>query len=248
MSPCTKSRPIYFVLLFLLLFPVACSTTIVPASHQLKELIRRELSKKRRELRETANSTDSAAPSDETKKSEAKSTTNNKGDDTSQESKERCTVLGECELCPHGGRKSNDEEGCEETGRRQRFNCVVTEGDSGKPIKSRKEYRSCRRTRADEQFLMVRMQAICALLGTLSLISVRRQKLRSASLFDQRRPPRGRRGSNAGGTETGKRGMYTAIPQSSGTANEKSSGGDGEGSCNMEDRPAPSGVSAVEMV
>jgi hypothetical protein len=48
-------------------------------------------------------------------------------------------------------------------------------------------YEPCRRTEADEEFLMVRMQVFCLLIGALAFLSVRRQKAASANLFDQRK-------------------------------------------------------------
>lgn len=48
-------------------------------------------------------------------------------------------------------------------------------------------YTSCPRTKADDEFLLVRFQVFCLLFGSLACISSRRQKSASASLFDQRK-------------------------------------------------------------
>jgi hypothetical protein len=48
-------------------------------------------------------------------------------------------------------------------------------------------YESCRRTKEDEEFLLVRLQVIWLLIGAFALISVRRQKRMNATLFDQRK-------------------------------------------------------------
>jgi len=50
-----------------------------------------------------------------------------------------------------------------------------------------KEYRSCQRTVADEESLMIQLQTFCLLAGSLAYLSVRKQKLATSSLFDQRK-------------------------------------------------------------
>ena len=61
---------------------------------------------------------------------------------------------------------------------------AVTEESTGE---QRKSYRSCARTKADEEYLMIRLQVFCLLLGVVSFASVRKQKAVTASLFDQRK-------------------------------------------------------------
>lgn len=46
---------------------------------------------------------------------------------------------------------------------------------------------TCKRTEDDEEFLLIRLQMICVLMGGFAMISVRKQKAASASLFDQRK-------------------------------------------------------------
>jgi hypothetical protein len=55
----------------------------------------------------------------------------------------------------------------------------------------RKVYRSCARTKWDDEFLMVRLQLFCLLLGAWSFASLKKQKMATASLFDQRKQKRG---------------------------------------------------------
>jgi hypothetical protein len=57
----------------------------------------------------------------------------------------------------------------------------------GNEIGTRTKYESCKRTSADEEFLLVRFQVFCILLGAFAVISVRKQKIISANLFDKRK-------------------------------------------------------------
>ena len=49
------------------------------------------------------------------------------------------------------------------------------------------KYESCRRTQADDEFLLVRLQVFCLTVGTLAFASVRKQRVLSANAFDKRR-------------------------------------------------------------
>mmetsp|Transcript_29054 Transcript_29054/g.35390 ORF Transcript_29054/g.35390 Transcript_29054/m.35390 type:complete len:214 (-) Transcript_29054:152-793(-) len=103
---------------------------------------------------------------------------------------ERCVAVDECVLCKNEEKLEDD---CEVTLRHQKFEC-----SSG--VKRMIVYRSCNRTVQDEEALMVRFQLLCTLVAFISLMSTRRQKRVSASLFDQRRrSKRGTRSSNVGG-------------------------------------------------
>eukprot|EP00580_Thalassiosira_gravida_P017172 CAMPEP_0201659176 /NCGR_PEP_ID=MMETSP0494-20130426/2023_1 /ASSEMBLY_ACC=CAM_ASM_000839 /TAXON_ID=420259 /ORGANISM="Thalassiosira gravida, Strain GMp14c1" /LENGTH=272 /DNA_ID=CAMNT_0048136573 /DNA_START=71 /DNA_END=889 /DNA_ORIENTATION=+ len=109
------------------------------------------------------------------------------------------TPMGECELCPHNWRMSierDDEkikgeyESCVKYGRRRQFECTVLyqENDSSEKIaRNLREYRSCQYTEQDEIYRILRMQIICILVGMWSMRNVLRQRVVSASLFDQRR-------------------------------------------------------------
>ena len=94
----------------------------------------------------------------------------------------------QCEQCPGGARSGH--ESCEETGKRQEFHCErhvdADDDDStdGGPIGY---LLSCKRTRVEEEYLIMRLQGICALVAFLSLRNVRREKMLSESLFDNRK-------------------------------------------------------------
>jgi hypothetical protein len=49
------------------------------------------------------------------------------------------------------------------------------------------QYRTCRRTINEEEFMFIQFQVACAFLGFLSIYSIRKQKMHVATLFDQRR-------------------------------------------------------------
>lgn len=102
----------------------------------------------------------------------------------------KCDMTGVCEMCTDAERTSPESE-CGPTGRHQHFKCVTSEGDE--EISSRASYKSCNRTSADEEFLMIRLQAICFTIGVVSLFSVR--KNRQLGAFDQRREV-AKRGTN----------------------------------------------------
>mmetsp|Transcript_13526 Transcript_13526/g.27471 ORF Transcript_13526/g.27471 Transcript_13526/m.27471 type:complete len:284 (+) Transcript_13526:117-968(+) len=110
-----------------------------------------------------------------------------------------CTPMEECELCPLKWKQLLDKddekikgefESCTKYGRRQEFECTVLfqENDTSEKVaKSKHEYKPCRFTDSDEAFRMLQMQLICLMVGLWSVRSVRRHRMSSASLFDQRR-------------------------------------------------------------
>lgn len=110
-----------------------------------------------------------------------------------------CTPIAECELCPHKWKVLIEKEeekikgeydSCLKYGRRRQFECTVLfpENESSRKIaRSSSEYRECRFTETDEQFRLLRMQMICLFVGVWAMRNVRKQKVASASLFDQRR-------------------------------------------------------------
>jgi len=71
----------------------------------------------------------------------------------------------------------------------QRFECFSNANDDADNEKSheRAEIRSCERTQADEHFLMMQFMISCLVIGGVAVLSVRKQKRVSASLFDQRK-------------------------------------------------------------
>lgn len=108
-----------------------------------------------------------------------------------------CEPVSECEACTTGQR--DNESVCQDTGLVQRFKCMsATDQGVGDP---KEEFRACKRTVADEEFLMMRMQVICFLFGSISLIAVRRQKGTAATLFDQRKAKRGDQNYDADGED-----------------------------------------------
>lgn len=88
-----------------------------------------------------------------------------------------CKPISECELCERGQLANNE---CEETGRHIKWSC--NEEDENEDII---EYTSCKRTRIEEEYNVVRFEAVCLLISLFSLRSVRREKLLSESLFDK---------------------------------------------------------------
>ena len=67
------------------------------------------------------------------------------------------------------------------------FYRFCAESDNVDAAPSRTVNHRCRRTVADEEFLLVRFQVFCLLTGTIAFVSVRKQKAAAASLFDQRK-------------------------------------------------------------
>jgi len=97
----------------------------------------------------------------------------------SEKETESCSPVGECTLC-----KENPEPACSESGRVMEYICIsIKEEVLGK---RRAEYRSCQRTTADEEYLLLKMEFLFLLLGILCTIYARFLKTRSVSLFDQR--------------------------------------------------------------
>jgi len=119
------------------------------------------------------------------------------GDSTSQQSEmmsniEECTVpAGKCELCTFSEQRT--EETCRETGKWQNFECILL-GDS-KLTRTEEESsadsayirKTCKYTDFDEGMAMFRLQIFCLLIGVLSIVSVRKQKRLSSSIFDRRK-------------------------------------------------------------
>ena len=94
----------------------------------------------------------------------------------------------QCELCQGGARSGH--EGCEETGKRQNFLCEhpVNSDDDDKADDSPISYFfSCKRTRVEEEYLVMRLQGLCALVAFMSLRNVKRERILSESLFDNRK-------------------------------------------------------------
>jgi len=95
-----------------------------------------------------------------------------------------CVVIDECAYC--SDYKNDASEKCQVTGRRERIECIGLNSETKSEKKSETKYRSCRRTKKDEELLVMQLQFMCLLTSYFSLRSVRREKLKSVSLFDQR--------------------------------------------------------------
>lgn len=100
-----------------------------------------------------------------------------------------CEPVSECEVCTTGQR--DKEPLCQDTGRVQRFHCKSLDDGSAKD-----EFKICKRTVADEEFLMMRMQVLFFLFGSLSLLAVRKLRGTTATLFDQRKAKRNNQNYN----------------------------------------------------
>jgi len=98
------------------------------------------------------------------------------------ESKEKCIPSGRCKLC-----NRSDLEGCEKTGKRQKYTCKFESWTpAGIIFKSKQEHKSCDKTDRDENIKMIRLQVVCLLIAIVSMLSVRKEKSANASLFEQR--------------------------------------------------------------
>lgn len=95
----------------------------------------------------------------------------------------RCAVVEECAYC--SDYKNDASPICQATGRREKIECTFSSSENTRKEK-RTKFRSCRRTKKDEEFLVMQLQLICVITTYFSLRSVRREKLKSVSLFDQR--------------------------------------------------------------
>jgi len=90
-----------------------------------------------------------------------------------------------CELCPGGAHSGRPD--CETTGKHQLHLCQTSYLDDDDVSDPDEVFRSCKRTRWDEDYLMMRLQGLCMLLAFLSLRSVKREKVSTETLFDQRK-------------------------------------------------------------
>jgi len=91
----------------------------------------------------------------------------------------------QCEQCAGGSHSGRP--GCETTGKHQLHLCENSDyydDDSKNLVEA---FQSCKRTRLDEDYLMMRLQGLCMVLAFLSLRNVKREKVSNESLFDQRK-------------------------------------------------------------
>lgn len=107
---------------------------------------------------------------------------------TSSTNAEECTVpAGTCMHCTFS--EENMYDVCLETGRWQKFQCFLpgdskTEEESQDPMYKMK---SCKHTDFEGGLAMIQLQTFCLLIGVLSIMSVKKQKRFSSSMFDRRK-------------------------------------------------------------
>lgn len=101
---------------------------------------------------------------------------------------EECTVpAGTCMHCTFSEQKTYDV--CLETGRWQKFECLLP-SDSNTEDESQDtmyKWKSCKHTDLEGGLAMFRLQTFCLLIGVLSIMSVKKQKRFSSSMFDRRK-------------------------------------------------------------
>lgn len=107
------------------------------------------------------------------------------GKDSSKTSYRNCKPVSSstCEMCSGG--KHSGRPGCEKTGKHQLFICQNEDDDDD--VSTKETYLSCDRTKADEEYLMLRLQGLCFFLAFFSLRNVKGEKIASESLFDYRK-------------------------------------------------------------
>mmetsp|Transcript_27003 Transcript_27003/g.63393 ORF Transcript_27003/g.63393 Transcript_27003/m.63393 type:complete len:308 (+) Transcript_27003:213-1136(+) len=146
--------------------------------------------------------------SDASPDQDASSSSSSRPSEPSPEIEECAVPAGKCELCMYSDHRA--EEVCRETGRWQKFECLLPDdsksaGTEGEPSSDPAfKMKSCKHTDFDEGVAMLQFQSFCLLIGSLSLVSVRRQKRLSSSLFDRRKqhgPNAARSNPTAGSTK-----------------------------------------------
>lgn len=109
---------------------------------------------------------------------------------------EECTIpVTKCMECTFSEQKAFDA--CKETGKWQKFKCVLPsdteESEEEEGRDDQYETMSCKHTDFDNGIAMFQFQIFCLLIGGLSIVSVKKQKKVSMSMFDRRK----QHGSNA---------------------------------------------------
>merc|ERR1711935_328304 len=95
---------------------------------------------------------------------------------------------GKCIHCSFGEQAEN--EVCKETGNWQKFQCILPSDSTDSelaPADAIFEMKSCRYTDFDEGVHMIQLQTFCLLMGLLSLVSMKKQKRLTLSMFDRRK-------------------------------------------------------------
>lgn len=96
-----------------------------------------------------------------------------------------CKPISECELCEEGPQRQSGTKGCEETGKHRKWSCPKHDDDEEEQGDNYIEFRSCKRTTIEEEYNVIRFEALCLLISLFSLRTVRREKLLNESLFDK---------------------------------------------------------------
>lgn len=128
---------------------------------------------------------------------------------------EKCIQVGQCKRCSSS--EQQEYKACRDTGRWVKFECIMTtETDNNNfllprstaaaedeilskiSLSEKVDMRSCKYTEFDEEFTMIRLQIFCLLIGSLAIVSVKKQKRLSFSLFDQRKQQRANTTANNG--------------------------------------------------
>lgn len=112
---------------------------------------------------------------------------NNGNDNNNDEDEEMCDITSECRMCSTSDKESIEQ--CDKTGKIEVVTCISISNNATQQedrIQRQKVYRSCKRTSSDDEFLMIRLQVFCLLIGVTAFASSRKQKQLNASLFDQR--------------------------------------------------------------
>jgi len=94
---------------------------------------------------------------------------------------EDCTEeASKCLQCTFSEQRTYDA--CVATGRWQKFKCSGPD-----EAEAKYEMRSCKHTDFDNGLVMFQFQIFCLLIGALSIVSVKKQKKLSLSMFDRRK-------------------------------------------------------------
>jgi hypothetical protein len=130
-----------------------------------------------------------------------------------------CALISSCTACTDTDR--SDVVECSATGRIETYRCIRAVHEDHVPYRRRLEealdnselqqqlsifYRSCARTKTEQEFMFIQFQVFCGFIGCLSAYSIRKQKMTVATLFDQRRMNQAaanpRRGGRVGANNT----------------------------------------------
>jgi hypothetical protein len=133
-------------------------------------------------------------------------TTSFSSSSSGEQSGEVCTPIEKCQQCTYSEQK--DFEACKETGRWEKLQCATS---TEQTVSTRTKMMSCKYTDADQEFAMVRLQMLCFVIGSIAIMSVRKHKRLSVSLFDQRKQGGLGGGEQMNGTPSKKNSMLVTA-------------------------------------